>query len=41
MRTRVVEDEKGRRQAQDVRVEPCAIEEGMRIIGGEWTGSIL
>lgn len=41
MRARVVEDEKGRRQAYDVCVEPCAIERGMRIIGGKWTGSIL
>ena len=41
MKARVVEDEKGRRQAQNVCVEPCAIERGMRIIGGKWTGSIL
>ena len=41
MRARVVQDEKGRRQAYDVCVEPCAIERGMRIIGGKWTGSIL
>ena len=41
MRARVVEDEKGRRQARDACVEPCAIEKGMRIIGGKWTGSIL
>ena len=41
MRARVVQDEKGRRQARDACVEPCAIEKGMRIIGGKWTGSIL
>ena len=41
MRARVVPDEKGRRKAYDVCVEPCAIERGMRIIGGKWTGSIL
>lgn len=41
MRARVVQDEKGRRKAHDVCVEPCAIERGMRIVGGKWTGSIL
>ena len=41
MRARVVQDEKGRRNAKNVCVEPCAIERGMRIIGGKWTGSIL
>lgn len=41
MRARVEEDEKGRRIAYDTCVEPCAIERGMRIIGGKWTGSIL
>ena len=41
MEARVVEDEAGRRQAYDVCLEPCAIERGMRIIGGKWTGSIL
>lgn len=41
MRARVEEDEKGRRNAYDACVEPCAIERGMRIIGGKWTGSIL
>jgi DNA-binding HxlR family transcriptional regulator len=41
MRARVEEDEKGRRIAYGTCVEPCAIERGMRIIGGKWTGSIL
>ena len=41
MRAHVVEDEKGRREAREACLEPCAIERGMRIIGGKWTGSIL
>ena len=41
MRARVVEDAEGRRHAHDACLEPCAIERGMRIIGGKWTGSIL
>lgn len=32
---------KGRRRVLDACTEPCAIERGMRIIGGKWTGSIL
>lgn len=34
-------DSKGRRRVLDACTEPCAIERGMRIIGGKWTGSIL
>ena len=41
MHARVETDEKGRRHAHDACHEPCAIERGMRIIGGKWTGSIL
>ncbi|MHA3979254.1 winged helix-turn-helix transcriptional regulator [Halovulum sp. GXIMD14794] len=41
MKARVEEDRKGRRQVYDACMEPCAIERGMRIIGGKWTGSIL
>ncbi|MGD1924782.1 MAG: winged helix-turn-helix transcriptional regulator [Paracoccaceae bacterium] len=41
MRARVEQDDRGRRQAHDACLEPCAIETGMRIIGGKWTGSIL
>ena len=41
MRARIVEDAKGRRTALDACDSPCAIERGMRIIGGKWTGSIL
>ncbi|WOE73884.1 winged helix-turn-helix transcriptional regulator [Alterisphingorhabdus coralli] len=38
---RIIEDSHGRRQAENACLEPCAIERGMRIIGGKWTGSIL
>ncbi|MCA0930448.1 winged helix-turn-helix transcriptional regulator [Ruegeria profundi] len=41
MRARVEDDTKGRRQVYEACTEPCAIERGMRIIGGKWTGSIL
>jgi len=41
MRARIENDEKGRRQVYEACAEPCAIERGMRIIGGKWTGSIL
>ncbi len=41
MDARVEEDGQGRRSARDACTEPCAIERGMRIIGGKWTGSIL
>ena len=41
MRARVEEDQKGRRIAFEACFAPCAIERGMRLIGGKWTGSIL
>ncbi len=41
MRARIDEDATGRRQVSEACLEPCAIERGMRIIGGKWTGSIL
>ncbi|WP_147126028.1 winged helix-turn-helix transcriptional regulator [Shimia ponticola] len=41
MRARVEDDAQGKRQVYEACVEPCAIEKGMRIIGGKWTGSIL
>ncbi len=41
MKAQVIEDGQGRRIAKDVCTSPCAIERGMRIIGGKWTGSIL
>ncbi|MCY4180003.1 MAG: helix-turn-helix domain-containing protein [Litoreibacter sp.] len=41
MRARVDQDEKGRRFVEHACLAPCAIERGMRLIGGKWTGSIL
>ena len=41
MRARVEEDTKGRRKVHEACLAPCAIERGMRLIGGKWTGSIL
>ena len=41
MDARVEPDESGRRLVYSACVEPCAIERGMRIMGGKWTGSIL
>lgn len=41
MHAAIEEDDKGRRSVAEACIEPCAIERGMRIIGGKWTGSIL
>lgn len=41
MHAKIESDSKGRRHVADACLEPCAIERGMRIIGGKWTGSIL
>ena len=41
MDARIRKDQRGRKTVDDACVEPCAIERGMRIIGGKWTGSIL
>ena len=41
MKAIVKQDNKGRRIVTDPCVEPCAIEKGMRVLGGKWTGSIL
>lgn len=41
MKSRIQLDEHGRKKASKVCLEPCAIERGMRIIGGKWTGSII
>lgn len=41
MKVRIETDAQGRRQVHNTCIEPCAIERGMRIIGGKWTGSIL
>lgn len=37
----VTEDPKGRRRVAAPCMEPCAIEKGMRVLGGKWTGSLL
>lgn len=34
-------DNKGRKSVINTCTEPCAIEKGMRMIGGKWTGSII
>ncbi|NIZ61894.1 transcriptional regulator [Sedimentitalea sp. CY04] len=41
MKARVIEDELGRRRATSACSQPCPIENGMRMLGGKWTGSIL
>lgn len=41
MEARIEVDDAGRRRATNACTKPCAIERGMRIIGGKWTGSIL
>ena len=41
MKARIEGDAKGRKRVVDACDEPCAIERGMRILGGKWTGSIL
>ena len=41
MDAKVKRDERGRKMAVEACAEPCAIERGMRILGGKWTGSIL
>jgi len=41
MEARIEVDGARRRRATNACTEPCAIERGMRIIGGKWTGSIL
>lgn len=41
MKSRVETDGYGRKKVYDACMEPCAIEKGMRIIGGKWTGSII
>ena len=40
-RAKVRSDTRGRKTVQNACAEPCAIERGMRILGGKWTGSIL
>lgn len=41
MDARVESDDRGRKIAVEACAEPCAIERGMRVLGGKWTGSIL
>lgn len=41
MDARVESDDRGRKNAVEACAEPCAIERGMRVLGGKWTGSIL
>ncbi len=41
MESEVVLDKKGRKSVLNVCAEPCAIEKGMRLIGGKWKGSIV
>jgi len=41
MKSSVKVDPKGRKVVLNQCTEPCAIERGMRLIGGKWTGSII
>lgn len=41
MKARIESVEKGRKLVHEACAQPCAIEQGMRILGGKWTGSIL
>ena len=41
MDARINQERNGRKSVQNACATPCAIEQGMRIIGGKWTGSIL
>ena len=41
MKSYVEIDPKGKKKAVNVCNEPCAIEKGMRMIGGKWKGSII
>jgi len=41
MKARIEETKRGPKKVHDACAQPCAIERGMRILGGKWTGSIL
>ena len=41
MKARVRRDPQGRKTVENSCAQPCAIERGMRLLGGKWTGSIL
>ncbi|RRS09387.1 transcriptional regulator [Pseudoalteromonas sp. J010] len=41
MKSSIKTDVKGRKKVYNACLEPCAIEKGMRLIGGKWKGSII
>ena len=41
MHSRIKTDSYGRKKVLNVCNEPCAVEKGMRLIGGKWKGSII
>ena len=41
MKSEIKTDSKGRKKVLNACTEPCAIEKGMRLIGGKWKGSII
>lgn len=41
MESSIETDGKGRKKVYNACMEPCAIEKGMRLIGGKWKGSII
>ena len=41
MKSSIKTDSKGRKKVLNMCQEPCAIEKGMRLIGGKWKGSII
>lgn len=41
LKSRIETDSQGRKRVINECKEPCAIEKGMRLIGGKWKGSIL
>ncbi|MBN3563798.1 winged helix-turn-helix transcriptional regulator [Aliamphritea spongicola] len=41
MESYVKTDSYGKKKVFNACLEPCAIEKGMRLIGGKWTGSII
>lgn len=41
MKSVIKTETNGRKKVQNACMEPCAIEKGMRLIGGKWKGSII
>lgn len=41
MKSYIETDKKGKKSVINACTEPCAIEKGMRMIGGKWKGSII